>query len=267
MKKTYWIFLIVLLIGIFSVAGYIFFKTPKKEIVEDPILKAIKSRGKIIVGTDATYPPMESIDEKGNFVGLDIDIAREIASDLGVEAEFRNIAWDILITFDPLFKGEVDMLISSITITPERAEKVAFSDPYFNAGQVIVTTFDKIDEIKGVRNLAGKKLGVQKETTSHYEALKYTQPEMVIAYENYDLAKEALLKKEIDAIIIDYPAGIGMVSAEPRFRIVGEPFTQEFYGIAVRKEATGLLEEINKTIRRLKKEGILESLTEKWFRK
>lgn len=265
--KIYWIILgLVSIIAVVSIVWISLIRLPKVSLVaEDPILKAIKTRGKIMVGTDATYPPMESIDEAGNFIGLDIEVAKEIASDLGTKAEFRNIPWEELISFEPLFRGDVDMLISSITITPERAEKVAFSDPYFNAGQVIVTTFDKAETIKGVKDLAGKKLGVQRETTSEKEAKKYTDPELVIGFENYALAKEALLTGGIDAIIIDYPAGVGMVSKEPTFRIIGEPLTQEFYGIAVKKEARGFLAEINKTIRRLKREGVIEKLMMKWF--
>jgi len=227
------------------------------------MLKKIKTQDKIIVGTDATYPPMENIDEEGNFIGMDIDIAREIASDLGVRAEFRNIIWEEI--FDTLLRGEVDMLISSITITSERTEKMAFSDPYFNAGQVIVTIIDKVDEIRGVEDMAGKKLGVQIETTSQIEAQKYTDPEQVIAFKNYDLAKEELLKGRIDAIIIDYPAAVGMVSKEKTLKIIGEPFTQEFYGIAVRKEEKALLGEINKTIRRLKRENELERIMRRWL--
>lgn len=220
-------------------------------------------KGKFVVGTDATYPPMEYFDEVGNFAGMDIDIAKEIASDLGTQAEFRKIAWEGI--FDTLLAGEVDILISSITITPERTQIMDFSDPYFNAGQVVVTTVDKTDAIKGVEDLAGKKVGVQVETTSEIEAKKYTEPALVKAFADYDLAKSALLNEVIDAIIIDYPAAVGMVSGEKTLKVIGEPFTQEFYGVAVKKGEKELLEEINKTIRRLKQEGKLKALEEKWF--
>jgi polar amino acid transport system substrate-binding protein len=263
MGKKQLIFLIIVVIGIISVAGYIFFRPPREEIIEDPMLRKIKTLGQILVGTEATYPPMEDIDEEGNPVGIDIDIAKEIAFDLGVKPEFRNFIFSEL--FDALLRGEVDMLISAITITPERAEKMAFSDPYFNAGQAIVTTLDKVNEIKGTQDLTGKKLGVQIGTTSLIEAQKYTDLELVIPFENNDLAKDELLKGAIDAIIIDYPAAIGMVFGEETLRIVGEPFTQEFYGIAVRKEEKVLLEEINKTIRRLKRENIIEEMEKKWL--
>lgn len=252
--------IIALIIGLGVVSGALLWDPYIKGLfVEKPLIE------KLIVGTDATYPPMEYLDDVGNFVGLDIDIAKEIASDLGAEIEFRNIEWDKLIAFDALLAGEVHMLISAITITTERAETIDFSDPYFNAGQVVVTTTNKAAEIKGVEDLDGKKVGVQVDTTSEVEAKKYTDPSLVKAFANYDLAESALLNGVIDAIIIDYPAAVGMVGGQATLQIIGEPFTQEFYGVAVKKGEEKLLAEINKTIRRLKQEGKLKELEEKWL--
>lgn len=227
-------------------------------------LGEIKKRGEIIIGTDATYPPMESLDEQGNFLGMDVDIAKEIASDLGVEAKFKNIIWEEI--FDAAKKGETDMIISSITITKERTEILAFSDPYFNAGQVIVVMKDKEGVINGPKDLKEYRVGVQAGTTSEEEALKYVaNPSSVKAYENYDLAKEDLLNGKIDAIVIDYPAAIGMIAKEKGLQIAGEIFTQEFYGIAIQKDQPQLLSQINKSIRRLKQEGELRRIEEKWL--
>ena len=224
----------------------------------------IKKRGEIIIGVDATYPPMESLDEQGNFFGMDIDIAKEIASDIGVEAKFKNIIWEEI--FNAVKNGEVDMVISAVTITAERAETLGFSDPYFNAGQVIVSTTDKEGIINEPKDLKEYRVGVQVGTTSEVEAREYAaNPSLVNAYENYDLAKEDLLEGKIDAIIIDYPAAIGMVAKEKRLQIAGGIFTQEFYGIATQKDQPGLLLQINKTIRRLKQEGELNKIEEKWL--
>jgi len=261
-KKIIFILIGIILVIAISVFGFFYLRKPQAKIT-DPLLKKIKTEGKIVIGTDATYPPMESINEKGEFVGFDIDLGKEIAKDLGVNAEFKNIVWDEI--FNALLNKEVDIVISSVTITPERAKIMAFSDPYFNAGQVIVTTVEKTKEIKGKEDLAGKKLGVQIETTSEREAKKLTDPQLVISYENYDLAVNDLLAGKIDAIIIDYPAAFGVISKSKNLKIVGEPFTQEFYGVVLRKEDTVLLGEINKTIRRLKNEGILKELEAKWF--
>ena len=142
---------------------------------------------------------------------------------------------------------------------------IDFSDPYFNAGQVVVTTADKADGIGGVEDLDGKKVGVQAGTTSEVEAKKYTDPSLVSGFADYDLAKSALLNGVIDVIIIDYPAAFGVVSGEATLKIIGNPFTQEFYGVAVKKGEEKLLAEINKTIRRLKKEGKLGELEQKWL--
>ena len=227
-------------------------------------LGEIKKRGEIIIGTDATYPPMESLDEQGNFFGMDVDIAKEIALDLGVKAKFRDIIWEEI--FDTLRNGEVDMVISAVTITTERAETLGFSDPYFNAGQVIVSATDKKGIINEPKDLKEYRVGVQVGTTSEEEARKYAaNPSLVNTYENYDLAKEDLLEGKIDAIIIDYPAAVGMTAKNSGLQMVGDIFTQEFYGIATQKDQQELVLQINKTIRRLKREGELKRIEEKWL--
>jgi len=257
------IILVIITVLILAGTGVFLYNRLLPEEIADPLLRKIKEQGEIIVGTDATYPPMESIDEEGNFFGMDIDIAKEIASDLGVKVKFKNIIWEEV--FAAVREGEVDMIISSITITLGRAETMSFSDPYFNAGQVIVIRTDKKEIIKGVEDLLGHTLGVQVETTSEEEAKKYTASTLVKSYENYDLAKEELLGGEIDAIIIDYPAAVGMVAEEKDLQIMGAPFTQEFYGVATQKNQKALLSQINRTIRRLKREGKLKELEEKWL--
>ena len=248
--------------GIFARYNQFFLKNGNGQ--ESGRLGEIKKRGEIIIGTDATYPPMESLDEQGNFFGMDVDIAKEIASDLGVEAKFKNVIWEEI--FGAVKNGEVDMIISAITITKERTEVLAFSDPYFNAGQVIVSTKNKEGIIKGPENLKEYKVGVQAGTTSEEEAKKYAaNPSLVNTYENYDLAKEDLLEGKIDAIIIDYPAAVGMIAKEKRLQIAGGIFTQEFYGIATQKNQLELLLQINKSVRRLKQEGKLKTIEEKWL--
>ncbi len=255
--------IILVIILILAGLGIFLYDRSSPEEIEDPLLRKIKERGELIVGTDATYPPMENMDEEGNIFGMDMDIAKEVAFDLEIEAEFRNVIWEEI--FDTVREGEVDMIISAITITSERAKIMDFSDPYFNAGQVIVIRVDKKEIIKGVEDLQGRVLGTQIETTSEVAAKELTDPSLVKSYENSLLTGEGLLRGEIDAVILDYPAAVGMVSENKDFQIVGVPFTQEFYGIATQKGQKMLLSQINKTIRRLKTEGVLKALEEKWL--
>jgi polar amino acid transport system substrate-binding protein len=264
MNKAITVVLAVVVVGSLTGLGFVFRGKlfPETDWPADSgKISEIKKRGELIVGTDATYPPMESIDQEGNIVGMDIDIAKEAASDMGVKAKFINIAWEQL--FDAVKNGEVDIAISAITITKERTETLGFSDPYFNAGQVIVSTEDKRGLFKGPEDLKDYRVGVQAGTTSEQEAQKYSSS--VKSYENYELAKDELLQGQIDAIVIDYPAAVGMVVQEPRLRMAGEIFTQEFYGIAGQKNQSDLFLQLNKTIRRLKREGGLSQIEQKWL--
>ena len=226
----------------------------------DPTIERIKDAGKLIVGTSTPYEPMEYKDENGNIVGFDIDIANEIANQLGVDIEVVNMTFDEDAFADALNNEEVDIIIAAITITNEREEKVAFSNPYLNAGQVIITN-ESDQEISIPEDLEDKKVGVQNGTTSEEEALKYTNETNVIKYNDYIEAVTNLEAGTIDAIIIDRPAGIGLTKDNSNIKIVGNPFTNELYGIAIKKGESALKTEINKVIA----SGIIDTFETKWF--
>ncbi|MBC7074268.1 transporter substrate-binding domain-containing protein [Candidatus Parcubacteria bacterium] len=257
------IFLSFLALAIFlSLFGLFFPKFPFPKIQKETTLSKILSQKKLIVGTEAYYFPMEYITPEGKFDGFDIDLAKEIAKRLGVTVEFENIPWDEL--FLALENKKVDIVVAAVTITPERAKLYSFSHPYFNAGQVIVTKKDF--NFSKLEDLMGKSIGAQKETTSEMKAKEITFPEKVISFSNNEIATEALLKGEIDALVIDYPAARGLIEKEKELKIATEPLTQEFYGIVLRKEDEDLLEKINSIITSLKEEGKLKELEEKWFK-
>lgn len=224
----------------------------------DPAIQKIKDAGKLVVGTSTPYEPMEYIDENGDIVGFDIDIAREIATKLGVELEIKDMAFDDLL--DAVENGSVDIAIAAITITIERSEQVLFSNAYMNAGQVIIVNETNKD-INSEEDLENKIVGVQDGTTSEEEALKYTNSSLVKSYNNYTGALEAILAREIDAIVIDYPAGVGLIKDTSGLEIVGDPFTNELYGIAMKKGNSALKTEIDKVIARIS----IEELGNKWF--
>lgn len=259
-KKTI-LFLIVAIVILLVVLWFLLdlFNQPKEEL--SPKMQEISSRGQIVIGTNAAFPPMESFDEQGDFVGIDIEIAKKIANDLGVEAKFQQVEWQTI--FDTLLADEVDIIISGITILPERAQIMAFSNPYFNAGQVIVINEKDSENITGVADLTGKILGAQKDTTGYAEAERISN--RVIGYIDYGEAKQSLLNQEIDAIVVDYPVAISLVNSEDEIVIVGEPFTQEFYGIAVKKENKQLLDKINESLVELKKSGELDQIIAYWI--
>ena len=233
----------------------------------DPKLKEIKDRGKLIVGSDIPYGVMEFFDDSGNVVGIDVDIAREIADYLGVELEMRDIEWDQL--FIDAKSNEIDLAISAITITSERAEKMLFSIPYFDAGQILIVQKDNQD-ITGPLNLQGLKIGVQIKTTGETEAKKYTDENNIKTYLSYECTadNECMLDDlktgKIDAIIMDYVAAIVIVSNEEELKILGEPFTEEFYGVVTAIGNDALLNEVNTVLRDIKRTGRLTEIINKW---
>jgi len=224
----------------------------------DPTIKRIKNAGKLVVGTSTPYEPMEYEDDNGNIVGFDIDIAEAIATVLGVELEIVDMAFDDLL--DAVEEGTVDISIAALTITIERSEQVLFSNAYLNAGQIIIVN-ESNGDINSPEDLDNKTVGVQSGTTSEDEALKYTNESKVITYENYTEARVDILAGEIDAIVIDYSAGVGLIQDIDNLEIVGDPFTDELYGVAIKKGESALKTEIDKVIASIDI-GELES---KWF--
>lgn len=256
----------ILMISVFLVlifGGYFFWS--KGYSVQKPLSKelmAIKEKGALVVGTDATYPPLE-YEKGGKIIGFDIDLATEIATDLKVPLEIKNISFDKI--FTALANNEVDLIISSVTITDERQKNMNFSTPYLNAGQVIVVDNDN-KTILSVDDLKNQPVGTQIDTTSMTEAVKYT--DKIKEYPDYNKAQDDLLAGKIKAIIIDYPAGISMTqTSNGKLKVVDNPFTTEFYGVAVNKSKKDLLLQVNDTITRIKKSGRISELEDFWFKR
>jgi peptide/nickel transport system substrate-binding protein len=230
-------------------------KVPETETVPPVVYK---------IGTNAEYPPFESVDDAGNIIGFDPDIMTAIAKQAGFQFEFINTKWDGI--FVALQSGEFDAVISAATITEERSQIVDFSDPYFNAGQMIAVRIADKDTIIQPADLDGKKVGVQLGTTGDIWVSDNTQAE-VVRYEEITLAFQALANGDIDAIVNDGPTSAEIIKANPEMRVtlVGEPFTDELYGIAVNKDEPELLAAINTGLAAVKADGTYDQIYDKWF--
>ncbi|MDI6694749.1 MAG: basic amino acid ABC transporter substrate-binding protein [Anaerolineales bacterium] len=221
------------------------------------------AKQKVRVATDATWPPFESVDESTKqIVGFDIDLMNAIAEKAGLEIEYNNVPWDSLLA--GMAQCQYDASISAMTITPERAQQFAFSDPYFAAGQVVTVRSDNTD-IQSKDDLSGKTVGVQLGTTGDIQAQKIAGAN-VKSYDDIGLAFQDLINGQIDAVIADNPLALGYIGQNPgKLKTVGEVFTDEFYGIAVCKTNTELLAKINKALAEVKAEGKIDELTAKWI--
>ncbi|HVP37531.1 MAG TPA: basic amino acid ABC transporter substrate-binding protein [Terriglobales bacterium] len=216
---------------------------------------------KLLVGTDATYPPFESKDETGKLVGFDIDLMDEICDKLGVRCEY------VVVPFDGIVSGlnseKYDAIISSFTITPEREQVIDFSKPYYHASQSISVKLDRQD-INSLTDLKGKKIGVQLGTTGELLAKKVEGAE-VVSFDNIGAAFIDLENGKLDAIINDKPTSQRIIAFRGGAKIVGSDLSSENYGIAVRKGEKRLLDAINSALTDLELSGKLEDLNNKWF--
>jgi len=220
---------------------------------------------KIRVATDATWPPFEYVDEETmEIVGFDIDLMTAIAEKEGLEIEFINVAWDPLLA--GIAQCQYDAAISSISILPERVGKMLFSDPYFEAGQLVAVRIDNTD-IADKDDLGGKVVGAQIGTTGSFEVDKIAGATLK-TYDDIGLAFQDLMNGQIDAVVADNPLALGYVGKNPdKLKNAGGVFTEENYGIAVAKGKTELLEKINKGLRVVKAAGLIEQLSQKWLEK
>ena len=240
---------------------------PKGKTVDD-----IKKAGKLVMATDAAWAPFEYIDASDTPVGSDIDLAQAIADEWGVELEIINVAFDTLPQY--LDNGKADIVIAAMTITDERKEQMAFSDPYTISAQYIITAEDD-DSIKTIEDLAGKKTAVHLGTTGDFlvsdeisgGCLKDTGAE-VVQYKNLAEGCLALQKGDVDAVVLDILPAQNYCAVNDGLKCFEAVYedgssTKEEYGIAVKKTNTELVTAINEIIKPMVENGEIEASIEK----
>jgi polar amino acid transport system substrate-binding protein len=220
----------------------------------------------IVIATDATWPPMEMVDENKQIVGFDIDLMNAAAKAGGFTVEFKNTAWDGI--FAGLAAGEYDAVMSSVTITDERKESMDFSVPYINAGQILVVP-QATSGVTTLADLKGKSVGAQIGTTGSFEVDKVPGVELR-TYDEIGLAFEDLANGRIAAVVADTPVAADFALMNPnykgRLKIVGKPFTEEYYGVAVQKGDTKVLDAINKGLKAVLNTDTYKKIEDKWLR-
>jgi ABC-type amino acid transport substrate-binding protein len=236
--------------------------TTEEKQATDSSLQDIKDKGTLVVGLDAPFGVMEFFDESGNLVGVDIDVAEEIASAIGVDLEYKNMPFDEL--FDAVKNEEVDVIISTVTITPERQETMLFSIPYFDGGNVVVAGSEYRD-MELPEALLDTKVGALKGTTGEAFILDYAGPSLVTSYVTNEEMNEDLLAGDVDVIVIDYIAAIDLVKKYPSLEVIGGSLNQAYYGVITKLGNDALMEEINKILREIKRSGRLKEITDTWI--
>ncbi|MFX3623350.1 MAG: glutamate ABC transporter substrate-binding protein [Ectobacillus sp.] len=229
-------------------------------------LEQIKKRDKLIVGVkyDTNLFGLKN-PSTGKVEGFDVDVAKALAKDLLGDEKKVELKEVTSKTRIPMLKnGDIDMIIATMTITEERKKEVDFSDVYFKAGQALLVK--KGSPIKGIEDVKkGVKVLAVKGSTSSQNIRAKAPEATVLEFENYSEAFTALKAGQGDALTTDNSILYGMQKQDPNYQIVGDIFTDEPYGIAVRKGEKELVDAVNKFLKKVKENGEYDKMYEKWI--
>lgn len=219
------------------------------------------SGAKLTVGSDIPYPPFEQ-GKPGNYTGFDIELMEAIAEKMGRTAEFQDTSFETI--FRDVAQGKFEAVISAATITPEREKAVAFSDPYYLSEQAILVK--EGSDITGLADLEGKIVGAQQGTTGLELGKEKANASELRPYPEGPDAVNALKSGTVEAVIIDAPVAQNAVEKSGGVEIAEKVPTEETYGIAVAKDNTELLDEINQGLKEVISDGTYTTIYEKWFK-
>ncbi|MBK5251676.1 MAG: amino acid ABC transporter substrate-binding protein [Peptostreptococcaceae bacterium] len=243
--------------------------TPKEEpeVVEAPdSLQAIMDKGEFVLGLDDSFPPMGFRDDNGEIVGFDIDLAKEVASRMGIEVVLKPVDWDGIAL--SLKNGDIDVIWNGLTITDERKETMGFTKPYLNNRQIIIVRLDS--DIAAKADLEDKVVGVQLGSSSDIalndEAAVAEKLKDIRKYSNNVEALLDLANEGTDAVVVDEIVGRYYIAKKPdMYKVLDDYFTDEEYGVAYRKEDTAFGEELDRILDEMKADGAADAISEEWF--
>lgn len=231
-----------------------------------PILDDILKKGELVVGMTGGQPPLNATSKDGEFIGLDVDLIRSMAQSMNLKVSFSKMPFAELIP--ALQSGRIDMIVSGMTMTPERNTKVAFIGPYFVSGKGILLKLKSVELLKkeGL-NSERFKVATLRGSTSQKVVEEAAPKANITLADSYDNAIEGLLQDKADAVIADYPFCAYMAArySEKELVVGDTKLTVEPLGIAVREDAL-LINVLENSLRTLALSGDLSSLQEKWFK-
>jgi polar amino acid transport system substrate-binding protein len=217
--------------------------------------------GQLLVGTDTPFPPFE-IGQPPDISGYDIEVMDAIAENLGLEVTYQDTGFDTI--FRDVANGLFDITAAASTITPERQQKVNFSDPYYDAAQALLVAEDS--DIATTADLGGVIVGAQDGTTGEIYANDETDASEVRGFPEGPDAVAALRTGQVEAVIIDQPVAVDALENIGGVKLVEEIPTNELYGFAMAPQNTALLDAVNGALAEIKDDGTLAELYQKYFK-
>ncbi len=217
--------------------------------------------GKLIMSTNAAFPPYEMTTDSGEFEGIDIETAQAIADKLGLELQIDDMDFDAALL--AVQQGKADMVMAGVTVTDERQNVMDFTDSYATGIQSIIVKEDS--DIASVDDLAGKKIGTQRGTTGYLYCSDDFGDENVVAYDNGLTAVQMLNNGQVDCVVIDNAPAKEFIATNPGLKLLDTAYVEESYAIGVGKGNTELKDAINTALEELKADGTLQAIVDKYI--
>ena len=217
--------------------------------------------GKLIMSTNAAFPPYEMTTDSGEFEGIDIETAQAIADKLGLELQIDDMDFDAALL--AVQQGKADMVMAGVTVTDERQNVMDFTDSYATGIQSIIVK--EASDIASVDDLAGKKIGTQRGTTGYLYCSDDFGDENVVAYDNGLTAVQMLNNGQVDCVVIDNAPAKEFIAANPGLKLLDTAYVEESYAIGVGKGNTELKDAINTALEELKADGTLQAIVDKYI--
>ena len=216
--------------------------------------------GKLIMSTNAAFPPYEMVADDGSFEGIDVEIAGAIAEKLGLELVVDDMDFDAALL--AVQQNKSDVVMAGVTVTEDRMMVMNFSDSYATGVQVIIVAEGSDVTID---NLGEKMIGTQRATTGNIYATDDYGEDHVTAYDNGASAVQALMNGQVDCVIIDSAPAQAFVDANPGLAILDTEYVTENYAIGINKDNTALVEAINGALAELIADGTVQSIVDKYI--
>ena len=217
--------------------------------------------GKLIMSTNAAFPPYEMTTDSGEFEGIDIETAQAIADKLGLELQIDDMDFDAALL--AVQQGKADMVMAGVTVTDERQNVMDFTDSYATGIQSIIVP--EGSDITSPDDLAGKKIGTQRGTTGYLYCSDDFGDENVVAYDNGLTAVQMLNNGQVDCVVIDNAPAKEFIAANPGLKLLDTAYVEESYAIGVGKGNTELKDAINTALEELKADGTLQAIVDKYI--
>ena len=222
-------------------------------------------KGKLIMSTNAAFPPYEMTDDNGNFIGIDVEIAQAIADKLELELAIENMGFTAAL--EAAQEGKSDMVMAGVTVTEDRQMVMNFSDSYATGVQVVIV---KEGSDVTMDNLGEKMIGCQRGTTGYIYASDSPEnggygEDHVTAYDNGASAVQALMNGQVDCVIIDSAPAAEFVAANPGLALLAGNWVEESYAIGMNKDNTALQTAVNQALSELIADGTVQSIVDKYI--